>query len=777
MEYCNYIDYLIKSIRRSLEYQVLKSKFKNPNSSEAKSYAQSKEFKNRIDKMLIKNKTYKGIKSEEGKLYHKKYYENHKEAIDNLLQNNKKINDNTVDAEETVIAANTVELPFSKKTTDKFYNKIKDKVTNFIKTQKIIYYITDYSFGVYPKYTETALTLNSLAEFIDNYERNEFKNPIIKGLIYDINYFNNHFYNITVSSCNKDIKPQNRNQFKSIIYDRIADGDYAKNLTDRLTEDFPIRKIIELLKYNPNYSKSINKYTKRTEAILSLKENILKAIPDNYVELYPQARAINRHFVLHIGPTNSGKTYNAIKKLESAQTGAYLAPLRLLAYEQFDSMNKNGIYCSLLTGEESIEVPGATHVASTIEMANMQKYYDVVVIDEAQMINDINRGQAWTKAVLGILADEIHICAAPHAEEILIRLINDCGDTYEVEYTQRQTPLEKESLKHFNFPEDVQESDALIIFSRKEVHSAAAELQKYGFKCSMIYGNLPYDVRHNEAKKFNEGQTQVVVSTDAIGMGLNMPIQRIVFLSNSKFDGKEVRDLLPEEVQQIAGRAGRYGIYDKGYYASVENTKFIDGCVKAQIKPIEEAVITFAPSLIELDVNLSEIMQKWNKLPEKQGYIKADISKQIELCKKIENLTEDKHLIYDLITIPFSEKEDSMELLWLELSKKVINNEKASIEDIKLYYNKFSDLKELEEEYQRCDLYYYFFSRYWKNQESLDYIMNEKEKISELTMSKLDQQAAEFKKCRVCGKPLPWNYRFGLCQKCHNKQKKLYNWY
>lgn len=74
-------------------------------------------------------------------------------------------------------------------------------------------------------------------------------------------------------------------------------------------------------------------------------------------------------------------------------------------------------------------------------MADMNKRYDVAVIDECQMIADEGRGGAWTAAILGLCADEIHICMAPHAEDIVKRLIEYCGDEIvEIDRRERMTP-------------------------------------------------------------------------------------------------------------------------------------------------------------------------------------------------------------------------------------------------------------------------------------------------------------------------------------------------
>ena len=197
----------------------------------------------------------------------------------------------------------------------------------------------------------------------------------------------------------------------------------------------------------------------------------------------------------------------------------------LLALEVYETTNMF-LTCSLLTGEEEVIMPGATHISETIKMADLSRHYDMAVIDEAQMISDPSRGGAWTAAILGLCADEIHICMAPHAESIIRKLIAYCEDeVVETDRRDRMTPL-IEDTEDFSFPEWVMPGDALIVFSKKSVISCAAELQAKGISCSMIYGALPYETRRAETDRFAKGETSVVVATDAIGMGLNFPVKR-----------------------------------------------------------------------------------------------------------------------------------------------------------------------------------------------------------------------------------------------------------
>lgn len=114
---------------------------------------------------------------------------------------------------------------------------------------------------------------------------------------------------------------------------------------------------------------------------------------------YPYARMQKRKIIYHGGPTNSGKTHQALERLRMADSdkggGLYCGPLRLLAAEIYERLNKQGVYTDLLTGQEKIVVPFSTHLSCTLEMVNTSRQYDVAVVDEIQMIGDMDRGFAW----------------------------------------------------------------------------------------------------------------------------------------------------------------------------------------------------------------------------------------------------------------------------------------------------------------------------------------------------------------------------------------------
>ncbi|MBP5604811.1 MAG: hypothetical protein J6X60_04630 [Ruminiclostridium sp.] len=177
----------------------------------------------------------------------------------------------------------------------------------------------------------------------------------------------------------------------------------------RLSAAFDRERLTSLITNGEGYKDALEYMNSQIKMSESAHKLILKEIPTDVTMLYPGARSIHRHFILHLGPTNSGKTYQSLEACRKAETGVYLAPLRLLAYEICEKFNIDGVPCRMITGEEEIDIPFATHTSSTVEMLNTNEHYDVAVVDECQLIEDEERGGAWTAAVLGLMADEIHL--------------------------------------------------------------------------------------------------------------------------------------------------------------------------------------------------------------------------------------------------------------------------------------------------------------------------------------------------------------------------------
>ena len=296
----------------------------------------------------------------------------------------------------------------------------------------------------------------------------------------------------------------------------------------------------------------------------------------DYPQAFPLARSLQRAIHFRLGPTNSGKTHDALEALKKAASGVYLAPLRLLAMEIRDRLVAQGIPCNLLTGEEHDRMEGARHTACTVEMMNPEQEVEVAVIDEIQMLQDPARGWAWTSALVGAPARDVYVCGADTVHRRCVEVLEAIGERHETVFLQRKTPLVVEDApvgsrrgrKHADG--GLQPGDAVIAFSRKDVLTLSARYREQGLSVATIYGALAPEVRRTESERFASGEADIVVATDAIGMGLNLPIRRVVFSTVHKYDGVETRPLNAAEVQQIAGRAGRFGMHDEGRVTTLD---------------------------------------------------------------------------------------------------------------------------------------------------------------------------------------------------------------
>ncbi len=483
---------------------------------------------------------------------------------------------------------------------------------------------------------------------------------------------------------------------------------------------------------------------------------------------YPEARAMHRKFILHLGGTNTGKTYAGFQRLKQAPSGVYLAPLRLLALEAQETLLDAGVDCSLSTGEEEDCRTWDTHMAATAEKLDLKRYWDVAVIDECQMIADRQRGYAWTRAILGVLAPEVHLCAAPEAKDLLVRIVESCGDSVEIEVHQRTTPLI--CMTRTVDYRRVQPGDALITFSKVGVLSVAEELRQDGKEPAIIYGALPYATRRKQMEGFLSGDMSYIVSTDAIGMGLNLPIRRIIFMETEKFDGVERRELRPEEIRQIAGRAGRLGMYSKGFVGAVQGLDVIRRGLEAVVPPLEEAVVGFSDLVLQADFDLLEVLTEWNRMPTVEPYRKLDISRYIYVISKLREmgflLTKEQEL--RAANIPFDETEEPLRDLFFTFLRRWQQGESV---DPPPMPEDGATLPELELYYRKLDLYFSFAKAFQcpvdeeRLCDSRDWAA---EAINEILLHRL---RSNIRFCQRCGKALPLYHRGRLCDECFRRDR------
>lgn len=532
-----------------------------------------------------------------------------------------------------------------------------------------------------------------------------------------------------------------------------------------------------------------SEFRKIVKSVMLLKRKDISAqILKDYLGefwLYSNARQIKRKIIYHMGPTNSGKTYHAIQRLSKAENGCYLAPLRLLAGELYDTLSSMGVVTTLLTGEEVIEVEGATHYSSTIEMARFQENFECCVIDEIQMMTDPQRGWAWTRALVNIFADEIHLCGDPSVLDLVKQIVELCGDELEVREYERMTELIVDS-EPVTLGE-LERSDALIVFSRKNALRYKADLERLDFRVSIVYGRLSPEVRREQARKFDEEETDIIVSTDAISMGMNLPIKRIVFSTLTKYINNQEHPISFSEIKQIAGRAGRFQRFPVGHVSCLSKVRDgLDDIKMAFDSPIEQQKQCMVGPDLDIinqvnkalrdnnipELKLSEFLRLFNTMSFKKPFFCVDLKEMIELAEMVEESDPEGHLsdaeIFGFACAPVNLglMDHVQYFVWIMnnfVHAREIPNEMIDF--------KSDDIDYLETSIKCVELYQWL-SRHFNNKHfryDMSLLLENKAKAVERLNELLSEKIVQ--KCSSCGVKLSDDFKFPICEKCFKQRR------
>jgi ATP-dependent RNA helicase SUPV3L1/SUV3 len=584
-----------------------------------------------------------------------------------------------------------------------------------------------------------------------------------------------------IAESKKEQKEQFLNDLKVLVDECRA---YATllHLSDEALHAKIYEVLLDLLPFSLEITskiarKTLRRFVKNThdEVIKKQKHTLLARTIRDFKNLFPQARSMRRKLTLHIGPTNSGKTYQAIQKLKNADTGYYLAPLRLLALEGYEGLKHDGIDSSLITGEEQILNDDATHISSTIEMLNFDVDVDVCVIDEVQMIDDRDRGWAWANAIIGAPANEIIMTGSPNSKEAIIALAKYLGEELEIIEFKRKNPLS--ILEIPTDVRDVEEGTAVIAFSRKEVLRLKQDFSSY-FRVSVVYGNLSPEVRREEARRFRAGETQILIATDAIAMGMNLPIKTILFSKAEKFDGIAQRNLFSNEVHQISGRAGRYGLHEEGFVGAL--TKDVLKIVKknffkkARIITIPFKVmanmehIKLVGNILE-ENSLSEILNFFVKNMEFNGpFVATNLDDMLEIALIVDKYDLDIAMKYHLACAPLTLKSPYIiaayesYLTALEQKIPVLYTAPSLLGGCA---QTMDELLRAEDMVKEISLYL------WLSYRFSDYFIDiNKARLARGVVNKFIEESLQqtqlASRCRLCHVPLPLNTKYSICQAC-----------
>jgi ATP-dependent RNA helicase SUPV3L1/SUV3 len=255
-------------------------------------------------------------------------------------------------------------------------------------------------------------------------------------------------------------------------------------------------------------------------------------------------------------------------------------------------------------------------------------------------------------------------------------------------------------------------------------------------------------------------------------MGLNLPIRRIIFTDTEKFDGTERRELKPEEIQQIAGRAGRYGMYDKGFVGATENLSAIRRGLESEVPPIEHAVVGFSDLILNVDFDILEVLQVWNSMPTVDPYIKLDVSRYIHIIGKMREygFNMDREQELRAANIPFDETDSELMELFKSFLRQFHRGDEPERPALPEKSEKSYTLPELELYYRKLDLYFSFCKAFSCRVDS-DELHEERERTAELINGiLLHNLKNNISFCSRCGAALPLHHKGRLCNSCFTKR-------
>jgi len=394
----------------------------------------------------------------------------------------------------------------------------------------------------------------------------------------------------------------------------------------------------------------------------------------------------SKKIIALLGPTNTGKTHDAIERMLEFESGIFGLPLRLLAREVYEKcVKKIGLNkVALITGEEKIIPNSANFFICTVESMPKDKIVDFVAIDEIQMCTDKERGHIFTDRLLYARGEELTMFLG---SQIMKNIINDLVDGVRFEKKERFSKLSYGGYKKIS---RLDRKVAIIAFSVEEVYAIAELVRRQKGGAAVIMGSLSPKTRNSQVDLYQSGDVDYLVATDAIGMGLNMDIEEIYFSNLKKFDGKKTRRLNLVELSQIAGRAGRFK--NNGIFGTTGDCEILSS---DEIEKIENHILPYAKILYWRNPNLNfenieKLISSLEIKPTNKNLIKTsesidEVVLRFLLKKNIENNTYSKNLklLWECCQIPDFERKAYGQHInivnsvfkFLSLRKKKIPNE------------------------------------------------------------------------------------------------------
>ncbi|MEP3345547.1 MAG: helicase-related protein [Litoreibacter sp.] len=358
-----------------------------------------------------------------------------------------------------------------------------------------------------------------------------------------------------------------------------------------------------------------------------------------------------------LGPTNTGKTHYAIERMLAHRTGIIGLPLRLLAREVYDKIValRGPSVVALITGEERIVPDRAAYWVCTVEAMPDGMGADFLAIDEIQLCADPERGHVFTDRLLrarGLL--ETLFMGSDTMKSAIAALEPKAQFVRRDRFSELTYTGSKKISR-------LKPRSAIVGFSVENVYAIAELIRRQKGGCAVVMGALSPRTRNAQVEMYQNGDVDYLVATDAIGMGLNLDVSHVAFSALSKFDGRRMRRLMPNELAQIAGRAGRYmqpGTFGVTGEAQDLEPEIVDAITSAQFTPIKK--LQWRNDRLEFG-SIGRLLQSLEKHTDDDWLSRARDADDVLALKSLREVTEvdarvstpqDVKLLWDVCRIP-----------------------------------------------------------------------------------------------------------------------------
>ena len=403
------------------------------------------------------------------------------------------------------------------------------------------------------------------------------------------------------------------------------------------------------------------------------------------------------------GDVGSGKTLVALMTMLLAMDNGYqsclMAPTEILAQQHFQSISKflleMNINVGLLTGSTKVKARRMIHAAlqsgemqiiigthALIEDTVQFTKLGLVVVDEQHRFGVAQRAKLWKKNDL-IPPHILVMTATPIPRTLAMTVYGDLDVSVIDELPPGRKPIQtmhfyenrRNQLNNFMRQQIEKGTQIYIVYplisesekmDLKNVEEGFRQLTETfpDYKISMVHGKMKPAIKENAMQTFKRGETQIMVATTVIEVGVDVPNAAVMVIESAERFGLS-------QLHQLRGRVGRgaqqsYCILMSSYKIGTESRKRLETMVRT----------TDGFEIAEVDMKLRGPGDMEGTQQSGIGFdLKiANLSKDGEILQLARNVAND---ILD--NDPFLQKEENQLLLRNLLSSKDTSFDWSSI--------------------------------------------------------------------------------------------------